>query len=56
VPTRTGAIPLAEARQRAEESARAQAGRAEDRSLEVPRIFDEDEDRGDDLDIPDFLR
>ncbi|MGO3795693.1 MAG: cell division protein FtsZ [Pauljensenia sp.] len=56
VPTRTGAIPMAEARQRAEESARTQAVRAEDRSLEVPRIFDEDEERGDDLDIPDFLR
>lgn len=56
VPTRTGAIPLAEAHQRADEAARGANGRQEDRSLEVPRIFDEDEERGDDLDIPDFLR
>lgn len=48
VPTRTGAIPVAT--RRVEEPVR-----EEDQSLEVPRIFDEDE-QASDLDIPDFLR
>lgn len=48
VPTRTGAIPVAT--RRVEEPVR-----EEDQSLEVPRIFDED-DQASDLDIPDFLR
>ncbi len=48
VPTRTAAIPVAT--RRVEEAAR-----EEDQSLEVPRIFDEDEQPSD-LDIPDFLR
>ena len=47
VPTRTGAIPVA----RREAPVKV----AEDHSLEVPRIFDEDES-SDDLDIPDFLK
>lgn len=47
VPTRTGAIPVA--RRPVVEPP------AEERSLEVPRIFDEDEP-SEDLDIPDFLR
>ena len=48
VPTRTGTIPVAT--RRVEEPVR-----EEDQSLEVPRIFDEDE-QASDLDIPDFLR
>ncbi len=49
VPTRTGAIPLAAKRP-------AEPERNEDRSLEVPRIFDEESENLSDLDIPDFLR
>ena len=48
VPTRTGTIPVAT--RRVEEPVC-----EEDQSLEVPRIFDEDE-QASDLDIPDFLR
>lgn len=48
VPTRTNAIPLAQPRTEA-------PAPAEERSLEVPRIFDE-EDNSENLDIPDFLR
>lgn len=49
VPTRTGAIPVATRPAPAAE-------RNEDRSLEVPRIFDEESDKPEELDIPDFLR
>ncbi len=50
VPSRTGAIPVAQV------PPPAAPAREDDRSLEVPRIFDEDDASGDDLDIPDFLR
>lgn len=49
VPTRTGAIPVAT-------RSAPPAERNEDRSLEVPRIFDEESDKPEELDIPDFLR
>ncbi len=56
VPTRTGAIPMEEARVRAAQEQHQGEGRAADNSLEVPRIFDEEDEHTDDLDIPDFLR
>ncbi len=53
VPTRTGALPLGQV---PPPTAPRPHEREEERSLEVPRIFDEDDAGGDDLDIPDFLR
>lgn len=53
VPTRTGSLPLGHVPPPAPPRREA---REEDKSLEVPRIFDEDEAGGDDLDIPEFLR
>ena len=50
VPSRTGAIPVAQV------PPPAAPAREDDRSLEVPRIFDEDDASGAALDIPDFLR
>lgn len=51
VPTRTGAIPLAGMPKRTE----MQPERLHDDSLEVPRIFDEEDEGTEDLDVPDFL-
>lgn len=48
-PTRTGTVPPASATPAA-------SAPAEEPSLEVPRIFDEESDKLSDLDIPDFLR
>ncbi|MDC4233085.1 cell division protein FtsZ [Actinomyces sp. B33] len=52
VPTRAAAMPSAQTRDRS----RVEPIRNADQSLEVPRVFDEEADAVDDLDVPDFLR
>lgn len=52
VPSRTGAIPVG----RAPRATPPEQKREADRSLEVPRIFDEDDSSSEELDIPEFLR